>query len=102
FQAEDGIRDVHVTGVQTCALPISPPIPAGVALTTRSAELASSIVPTRATRARAAAAAAVSGVRLTIAMSATPLRPRASTIDRARSAERRVGKDGRSRRPPQP
>src|SRR5437870_10797527 len=23
FQAEDGIRDVHVTGVQTCALPIS-------------------------------------------------------------------------------
>src|SRR2546429_892639 len=29
FQAEDGIRDVAVTGVQTCALPIStmpPPI----------------------------------------------------------------------------
>src|SRR6266508_5777094 len=23
FQAEDGIRDGHVTGVQTCALPIS-------------------------------------------------------------------------------
>src|SRR5690625_7452429 len=31
FQAEDGIRDGHVTGVQTCALPISParpPVPA--------------------------------------------------------------------------
>src|SRR2546422_2952256 len=35
FQAEDGIRDVAVTGVQTCALPISmrvgqplpPPVP---------------------------------------------------------------------------
>src|SRR5690606_41016637 len=27
FQAEDGIRDFHVTGVQTCALPISPPVP---------------------------------------------------------------------------
>src|SRR2546429_5981476 len=28
FQAEDGIRDVAVTGVQTCALPISPkPLP---------------------------------------------------------------------------
>src|SRR6266511_3837975 len=29
FQAEDGIRDFHVTGVQTCALPISmvPPHP---------------------------------------------------------------------------
>src|SRR5688572_14544651 len=25
FQAEDGIRDLTVTGVQTCALPISPP-----------------------------------------------------------------------------
>src|SRR5690606_41075221 len=24
FQAEDGIRDFHVTGVQTCALPILP------------------------------------------------------------------------------
>src|SRR5437870_9066986 len=26
FQAEDGIRDGHVTGVQTCALPIYPSI----------------------------------------------------------------------------
>src|SRR6266496_5171872 len=25
FQAEDGIRYLYVTGVQTCALPISPP-----------------------------------------------------------------------------
>src|SRR5207253_4297148 len=25
FQAEDGIRDGHVTGVQTCALPICEP-----------------------------------------------------------------------------
>src|SRR5437868_15384035 len=33
FQAEDGIRDRNVTGVQTCALPISPEIvdPVGVA-----------------------------------------------------------------------
>src|SRR5260370_9301885 len=27
FQAEDGIRDSSVTGVQTCALPISPDFP---------------------------------------------------------------------------
>src|SRR2546422_1979454 len=27
FQAEDGIRDVAVTGAQTCALPISGPAP---------------------------------------------------------------------------
>src|SRR5690606_39800804 len=26
FQAEDGIRDFHVTGVQTCALPIYPQV----------------------------------------------------------------------------
>src|SRR5256885_2697800 len=31
FQAEDGIRDYKVTGVQTCALPISStPLPAGL------------------------------------------------------------------------
>src|SRR5207302_5557973 len=27
FQAEDGIRDFHVTGVQTCALPILVRVP---------------------------------------------------------------------------
>src|SRR2546422_11715360 len=32
FQAEDGIRDVAVTGVQTCALPIFPLKHAGLAL----------------------------------------------------------------------
>src|SRR5207253_8482324 len=31
FQAEDGIRGGHVTGVQTCALPISVAIQAGMA-----------------------------------------------------------------------
>src|SRR5256886_12479859 len=32
FQAEDGIRDLTVTGVQTCALPISWLIPAAIVL----------------------------------------------------------------------
>jgi len=32
FQAEDGIRDTSVTGVQTCALPISIGLPAGAVL----------------------------------------------------------------------
>src|SRR5256885_14783108 len=43
FQAEDGIRDYKVTGVQTCALPISP-------ITRRRAcgTMASSTLPTRA------------------------------------------------------
>src|SRR5690606_40578527 len=31
FQAEDGIRDFHVTGVQTCALPILRPLGGHVA-----------------------------------------------------------------------
>src|SRR5476651_2784207 len=30
FQAEDGIRDIGVTGVKTCALPISRPDPEGL------------------------------------------------------------------------
>src|SRR5690625_7847207 len=33
FQAEDGIRDGHVTGVQTCALPISNAGSAGTFIT---------------------------------------------------------------------
>src|SRR5439155_6726271 len=57
FQAEDGIRDGHVTGVQTCALPISPvsadrPAPEGAlcpecggnGCVTTSAEHSSSLV----------------------------------------------------------
>src|SRR2546426_7207212 len=37
FQAEDGIRDYKVTGVQTCALPISLRLMSrGVALTARA------------------------------------------------------------------
>src|SRR3712207_7817946 len=31
FQAEDGIRDIGVTGVQTCALPICSPVEGAVA-----------------------------------------------------------------------
>src|SRR2546430_4304653 len=34
FQAEDGIRDLTVTGVQTCALPISCSASSGVAIST--------------------------------------------------------------------
>src|SRR2546429_626778 len=37
FQAEDGIRDVAVTGVQTCALPISFPASRRIALEARGA-----------------------------------------------------------------
>src|SRR5690349_22842655 len=39
FQAEDGIRDLYVTGVQTCALPICQRVDAGPAAV-REAHLA--------------------------------------------------------------
>src|SRR5438105_8464926 len=73
FQAEDGIRDPLVTGVQTCALPIW-------RVDHRAAELRSEV------RALLAPAA---GCGLGRAPSAT-VRP-------VRSEERRVGKECRSR-----
>src|SRR5690348_17412014 len=53
FQAEDGIRDGRVTGVQTCALPISRELALGMAYedTVRVAEL--KIRPSRFERVRA-------------------------------------------------
>src|SRR3712207_8657205 len=87
FQAEDGIRDIGVTGVQTCALPIlnktvfsfgtefinftglSPT----ATVEQRQAFINSFLVPTRT------------------------LRPRQIRIGIRRSEERRVGKECRSR-----
>src|SRR5256885_12984227 len=81
FQAEDGIRDYKVTGVQTCALPIS----------TSSANR-------RETRRDAIAAPSQAGQstkhceHLETARTATP-----EQICPSRSEERRVGKECRSR-----
>src|SRR2546426_4316887 len=49
FQAEDGIRDYKVTGVQTCALPISPDAFAGPS-SPRSPLRPRSIAPRNITR----------------------------------------------------
>src|SRR2546430_12543431 len=70
FQAEDGIRDLTVTGVQTCALPICLP-------------------PSRAPR----------RVRFTWSAGAraTSCSAAGRPMLRARSEERRVGKECRSR-----
>src|SRR5690606_40526234 len=75
FQAEDGIRDFHVTGVQTCALPISP---------ARSSQSTSSGRCCVRTGSRGAGA----GVDAQKGCSS----PTAS--GRKRSEERRVGKSG--------
>src|SRR5207247_6760511 len=84
FQAEDGIRDPLVTGVQTCALPICP-----MTLGTRRS------VSARPERHRARDRARnrnVGAVRL----------PRLATTRAGRSGrrseERRVGREGRSGR----
>src|SRR5690606_40233476 len=71
FQAEDGIRDFHVTGVQTCALPICAP---------RAAERRGSVPDPRA-RPVGDGRGGAPGVA-------------------ARSEERRVGKEWRARGPP--
>src|SRR5439155_6583177 len=76
FQAEDGIRDGHVTGVQTCALPIS---------------------PVHLGRVRSRAAEQVGGgPRAHQGVAASRDRSRQRRAD-VRSEERRVGKECRSR-----
>src|SRR3712207_7515687 len=83
FQAEDGIRDIGVTGVQTCALPILPdPLP--------------SIYFGGASAAAEGVAARVADVCLTWGEPPAMLRERLERM-RERSEERRVGKEGRSR-----
>src|SRR5690349_22515876 len=86
FQAEDGIRDLYVTGVQTCALPIYPALPA---FTLFYDGQPFSAAPKSASR------SAVSSIPTDtrISDSAMPMLARRS----GRSEERRVGKECRSR-----
>src|SRR5262249_58039793 len=90
FQAEDGIRDWSVTGVQTCALPIS----------TRSACSAPPRPMAESTAIPAATAAPAPRTDRGIVALATALRPSLPSHPRRplRSEERRVGKEGRCRR----
>src|SRR5258708_32076260 len=76
FQAEDGIRDDLVTGVQTCALPISP--------FQRPADKSSGI--TRENNSWYCAVDIISRIKI-----------RFLFIHQKRSEERRVGKECRSR-----
>src|SRR2546430_7405307 len=86
FQAEDGIRDLTVTGVQTCALPISG---SGADSRRRSPCRRPSAWPPGVRGAPSASAGP--GRR------ATPCQGPRAGCDRARSEERRVGKECRSR-----
>src|SRR3712207_5733725 len=91
FQAEDGIRDIGVTGVQTCALPIWP------------GSLESLDQAVRGVRGRDEARAEVAhplvvhAVDLDRACAEEGREPRVLGDADLRSEERRVGKECRSR-----
>src|SRR5438046_7202391 len=85
FQAEDGIRDWSVTGVQTCALPIFQ-----VLARARSARKRSAVRQTERNASWTASCASASSRRT---RSAKPY----ATPPKRRSEERRVGKECRSR-----
>src|SRR2546421_3009610 len=86
FQAEDGIRDLIVTGVQTCALPISSPRQRPTPHGWESAPVQQPEL-----------ARAGSAVQSSRPAWAVRLRPPAGRRRRTRSEERRVGEEGRSR-----
>src|SRR5437764_10099133 len=88
FQAEDGIRDTSVTGVQTCALPISTTF-------SRCGEAASSSASS-SWRKLLCRSSVVNRARYGDSASRR-ICARVSTRDRVRSEERRVGKECRLR-----
>src|SRR5690606_40953382 len=95
FQAEDGIRDFHVTGVQTCALPIS-------ALFMACSKPALNVMILMAHEAQDPKSFNLTTLSAVISSIRT-LPPSVSKYGRieskacSRSEERRVGKEGRSR-----
>src|SRR5690606_39363624 len=96
FQAEDGIRAFHVTGVQTCALPISAArleLDAGDALVLRPRRADVDRIAGRRRHAEDVGALAGRGVADRAAAEAVA--PGGREIDR--SEERRVGKECRWR-----
>src|SRR2546429_2328718 len=80
FQAEDGIRDVAVTGVQTCALPISYGVTMSAAKDTTTSPAAFTVT---------------GAVRPLLSSPSTTMVP--TLLSMRRSEERRVGKECRSR-----
>src|SRR5207249_8396167 len=100
---EDGIRDRNVTGVQTCALPISVPVPEDTAPrcvrdARRGGDLGGSLVAlSQTSRPARRGTAPDSGSPKTRRAPETRGSPHNPLL---RSEERRVGKERRSRRGP--
>src|SRR5690606_40006741 len=93
-QAEDGIRYFHVTGVQTCALPISAPGAAGP-----DAAAAALLRRLAANDPKADTGLVEAAYRLAAEAHAAQQRENGDPYitHPLRSEERRVGKEGRSR-----
>src|SRR5690606_39278311 len=89
FQAEDGIRAFHVTGVQTCALPILPPAASGASPPPGGCSAARTAARLTPDDGRAHDHGDLIVVQQVLGF-------------KARSEERRVGKGCRSRRVPSP
>src|SRR3712207_7913578 len=90
FQAEDGIRDIGVTGVQTCALPI------WVERVMSSPEVRNAIARV-SDEATAEALASIDREAIARSVEAATKAARDVRVEVDRSEERRVGKECRSR-----
>src|SRR5204862_5387005 len=96
FQAEDGIRDLYVTGVQTCALPISDALSSFHLDRDRTADEVDAAVPeqkVRSLRMKTRQSIGVCHQRIVGNVLSTMSQDEGG----GRSEERRVGKEGRSR-----
>src|SRR5207237_5091342 len=91
FQAEDGIRDSSVTGVQTCALPIS-----SASLASDSQRTSATLCKARFNLRRSMANSMVFAMNTVQVASEASARPIITALTR-RSEERRVGKGVKSR-----
>src|SRR5690606_40834562 len=97
FQAEDGIRDFHVTGVQTCALPISGEDKAARALREQLVDAQRLLEAVEAALAADGERLLDAEERLAIESQMQALRELLDSQDGARSEERRVGNECRTR-----
>src|SRR5439155_13798218 len=100
FQAEDGIRDGHVTGVQTCALPIlrAARIWRGVQTFPLCRGAAGSAVGSSPGQYPVSSAYSIrASAAVSVATGFPAVLPQSAS---SRSEERRVGKGGRAARPP--
>src|SRR3712207_6847453 len=97
FQAKGGIRDIGVTGVQTCALPISEDYAREQAKTARFTAAGVAILPTLPTRLLDDRAKVLRELRGAYEHAAARPRPLVRAARHRRSEERRVGKECRSR-----